>query len=351
MLVKDVTRANFPSPCSHYYLEGGEGTDLTVCRQLLLDLLKQLRISVSINQYGLSHSESYLFSQLSRNRIVNLSVMHSSPFLLYNHWLQYVLNFTGLQFIVRMVLFFVLKERYKRKRIEHIQMLDERVDAIVTLSSDFTQQVKKYAHKCQVFNIPNPVATLPSIEFLKKEGRLLYVGRLEKMEKSPQFLLPIYEEVSNSFPHYHLDIVGDGPYRKELESLFKQRGLSNYTFHGFTDPVPFYKRAQVLLMTSKNEGFGMVLIEAMSYGVIPFAFNSFATLKDIIDDGVNGFSIPPFDTKEYSSKICNLLNHSSTYSTMQQKALEKAAFFHVEKIVDRWEILFDKLRKDGLGNH
>lgn len=56
-------------------------------------------------------------------------------------------------------------------------------------------------------------------------------------------------------------------------------------------------------MTSNYEGFSMVLIEAMQYGCVPFVFNSFASLPDIIDDKVNGYVITPFDEGEYVQKI------------------------------------------------
>ena len=62
------------------------------------------------------------------------------------------------------------------------------------------------------------------------------------------------------------------------------------------------KRAPILCMTSNYEGFPMVLVEAMQYGCVPFAFDSFPSLYDIINDGINGVIVPAFDEDSYAKK-------------------------------------------------
>lgn len=79
--------------------------------------------------------------------------------------------------------------------------------------------------------------------------------------------------------------------------------LKRITFYGFQNPDEFYKKSLVSCMTSNFEGFGMVLVEAMQYGCVPFAFDTFTALHDIIDDGVNGFIIPPFDEDKYAETV------------------------------------------------
>ena len=64
-----------------------------------------------------------------------------------------------------------------------------------------------------------------------------------------------------------------------------------------------FKLATILCMTSASESFGLVLVEAMSYGVIPFAFNSFPAVTDIIQNGINGFLVEPFDIEQYAERL------------------------------------------------
>lgn len=76
-------------------------------------------------------------------------------------------------------------------------------------------------------------------------------------------------------------------------------------------------------MTSLFEGFGLVLTEAMYYGVVPLAFNSYANVGDIINDKVNGFIIPPFDIKEYADKISSLIDNETLRLQMSEAAIKK----------------------------
>ena len=90
-------------------------------------------------------------------------------------------------------------------------------------------------------------------------------------------------------------------------------------------------------MASNSEGFPMVLVEAMQYGCVPFAFNSFASLTDIIDDGENGMIIPPFDEDEYADRIVKFVNMSDAQQLkFRRNAVEKSKTFSVENIGKKW---------------
>lgn len=61
--------------------------------------------------------------------------------------------------------------------------------------------------------------------------------------------------------------------------------MERVVFTGWQDPESFYRDASILCLTSDFEGWGMVLTEAMTFGAVPVAFNSYAAITDIIDDG------------------------------------------------------------------
>ena len=87
----------------------------------------------------------------------------------------------------------------------------------------------------------------------------------------------------------------------------------------------------------------MVLTEAMQHGVVPMAFNSYSSVKDIIDDNINGILVKPFDEKEYADKLIGLMNDEEKYIEMSYAAMLKSAVFSKEIIVKKWCNLIENL--------
>ena len=121
--------------------------------------------------------------------------------------------------------------------------------------------------------------------------------------------------------------------------------LKRVVFHGFQSPEEFYIKAQALCMVSNYEGFGMVLVEAMQYGCVPFAFDSFAALPDIIDDGINGYRIPPFNEEIYVQRIVDFIKKTrEEKEKIYNASMSKAKLFSVENIAKEWIRLFDNYK-------
>ena len=86
----------------------------------------------------------------------------------------------------------------------------------------------------------------------------------------------------------------------------------------------------------------MVLIEAMQYGCVPFAFKSFAAVSDVIDDKHDGFLVNPFDEDEYVSRVLRYVNETEEYKDkMRKKSVNKASSFSVDNIAREWIKMFD----------
>ncbi len=84
----------------------------------------------------------------------------------------------------------------------------------------------------------------------------------------------------------------------------------------------------------------MVLIEAMQCRVVPVAFNSFASVTDIIDDGRNGILIKPFSIKQYEKALRQLMDNPDLLNRMSKYAQQDIKRYSVENVVDLWEQLF-----------
>ena len=117
-------------------------------------------------------------------------------------------------------------------------------------------------------------------------------------------------------------------------------GLKRISFEGFQEPTYFYKRPlSFFCMTSSSESFGLVLLEAMQYNVVPFAFNSYLSVTDIIEDKVNGVLIPPFNCELYAKELSKMMIDEVKRIEMAQNAKIKSSEFSIETIGESWSKL------------
>ena len=128
-----------------------------------------------------------------------------------------------------------------------------------------------------------------------------------------------------------------------MKSLSK--GIPNIRFEGFQNPLPYQLESSIFCLTSSYEGWPMVLTEAMQCGTVPIAFNSFASVTDIIDNGRNGILIEPFSIKEYEKELRRLMDNPALIKQMSEYAQQDIEKYSVKNIVDKWEKLFRECTK------
>lgn len=215
-------------------------------------------------------------------------------------------------------------------------------DFVCLLSSSFKKDIIEYL----ALKIPSHIVSIPNpnkyrdleINIGEKENIILFVGRLDMQSKRPDRIIRVWNHICYEYPEWTLYIVGDGACKQDLELL--ARGNSQIVFTGFQDPYIYYRRAKIICMTSNYEGLPMVLIEAMQCRVVPVAFNSFASVTDIIDDGRNGILIKPFSIKQYEKALRQLMDNPDLLNRMSKYAQQDIKRYSVENVVDLWEQLF-----------
>ncbi len=226
-------------------------------------------------------------------------------------------------------------------------------DKFVLLSKSFIKTFKDFTFidkGVKIAAISDPI-TIDKGSFIyeseKKQDEILYVGRLDEEQKRISRIIEIWNNIEKRFPDWHLTIVGDGPARKMLENLIDKYALKNVAFEGYQQPDSYYRRASLLLLTSEFEGFGLVIVEGMQYGVVPIVYGSYPAVYDIIENGKDGIIIPyhdeGFDVQEATRLVELLLNDRDKRLFLAERAMENSNKYSLRTIANEWYQLFETL--------
>jgi len=185
--------------------------------------------------------------------------------------------------------------------------------------------------------IPDPIMRNESATRLSSLDNkvVVFVGRLSQ-EKGVLRLLRIWARIHAALPEYTLAIYGTGHMKPQMDSYIADNGLSGVEFRGFCNDIEkIYLGADLLLMTSDSEGFGMVLVEAMYYGVPCVSFDCPISPKEIIAGG--GVAIPCYDESAYAETVVSILQDGERHRAYQAVAARRASDFYQDKVVGLWK--------------
>ena len=112
---------------------------------------------------------------------------------------------------------------------------------------------------------------------------------------------------------------------------------------GFRQPLPFYKKAKIFLMTSAYEGFSMSLIEGQQNGVALIVMDSFESLHEIVTNNDNGLLVKDGNIGEFTEKLKRLMTDDILRNKLVDRGLETCQRFTVKKVVDKWETIYNNL--------
>lgn len=220
-------------------------------------------------------------------------------------------------------------------------------DAIVVLTDDDQKQYLETPSSARIVTIPNMVlppvetenANLPEKPFILSVGRLCYQKGFDRIPA-------IAEKIFAGNDHWKWIIAGDGEDCKKLKSEISARNLSNKIFLiGKCDPAPLFRHAAFTVMTSRFEGFPLVLLESLQQRCPVVAFACKNGPAEIIRDGENGFLIPDGDLGSMAEKIRILMNDDALRERFSQAAPDSIRSFSPEIFLERWKNLFAELEK------
>jgi len=169
-------------------------------------------------------------------------------------------------------------------------------------------------------------------------------GRLVE-QKGFDLLIEAYAQVARTRPDWQLHIYGSGSLRPALRRLIDQLGLAEQIkLKGHTDDFDsVLATASVYALSSRYEGFGMVLIEAMSRGLPLVSFDCPRGPGEIVNSGTNGLLVPPEDTDALGKALLKVIEDDELRSQMGKASHTDAQQYEVETIAHAWESLFEEL--------
>ena len=192
--------------------------------------------------------------------------------------------------------------------------------------------------------IANPLPFYPDIINTVRRKRIISVGRYFD-EKGYDMLLKVWSIVEKECDDWELDIYGDGNklYYEKIAStlaLDRQRCRLN---DSISDVQREYLDSSLFVCTSRFEGFGMGIIEAMACGLPVVAFDCLWGPRSIITDGEDGLLVENGNIEKMAGTLLSLVNHPERISEMGMNARKNVQRFNIDTIAKKWKRLFDSL--------
>lgn len=263
---------------------------------------------------------SVIFSSFIKSNFPNIKIitwMHSDP--------EYSLNH--------------IAKFYKKE----FKASFKNVDKVICLSEKVKEVLIQYGADAEV--IYNPMVLNQKGVSELTEKVISYTARLDIKVKGIDYLC----KVANFLPEeWTIRVAGDGTTQevKKFMSLIKENKVENKI--NFVGPlmgnklVEHYVNSSIFISTSRTEGLPLVMIEAISYGLPIISFNHNGG-KEILDNGEFGILVSNNDVVKMGKEINNLIKNKSKLKSFQALSLKRSEEFKTERIIQKWNLLFEKL--------
>lgn len=232
-----------------------------------------------------------------------------------------------------------IKSYFEKRFIRNINSLD----SFVVL----TEEEKTFWPEINNIEvIHNPLTINPVTKSDCNNKKVIAVGRYAH-QKGFDMLIEAWKIVADLHPEWVLTIYGEG------DDEILKRLIDKYNLHNSCllkpatqEIVNKYCESSIFVLSSRYEGFGLVITEAMACGVPPIAFDCPCGPKDIINNFKDGILVKSEDINELADKICFLIENENIRKEMGIKARKSSERFKIEHITMQWESLFEKLVKN-----
>lgn len=238
--------------------------------------------------------------------------------------------------------YFQTPKAFQWKQEELYKYLLPKLDLHIVLTKEEQKRYLKELGNVIVEHIYNPLTFRSKQKSTLRGSKLLFVGRLDYDIKGLDYLVEIFEKVKIAIPDAELTVVGDGLGRNQFEKQLKKKNLDCCTHMvGLSNKVrEHYLQNSVCLVTSRQEGFGLTVTEAMECGVPVVSFKTEGP-SEIIENGISGYLVDKFDIDLFANRVITLCKDEKLRNRIGQTACERAKKFSIESIAEIWVRLID----------
>lgn len=215
------------------------------------------------------------------------------------------------------------------------------LDGLVLLTE---QDRASWKEVTRTFVIPNPL-TFSTVEYSKCENKqAICVGRYNE-QKGYEYLIDAWAIVNSRHPDWTLHAYGAGEMKDYLQKVISENGLINKIIlhEPVSNIVDKYLESSLYILSSRYEGFAMVLIEAMECGVPCVSFDCPSGPSDIISHGEDGYLVDYLNSRQLAERICELIENDELRKEMGHKAKINVQRYEEDVIMKQWENLFNML--------
>lgn len=228
----------------------------------------------------------------------------------------------------------------QKKRIEKWRSIVAKYDAFVVLTEE---DKEAWGELNNIRVIPNPIIKMPPNVSTLSTKCVIAVGRLS-YQKGFDLLIRAWEIVHTSFNDWQLCIIGNGEKEKELKELIENLQLSDsvYLKKATKDIAKEYLESSIYAMSSRYEGFPMVLLEAISYGLPIVSFSCPCGPQELIK-GTFGSLVPVGDINSFAKELMYWMEDKEKREKAKVVARQYASIYLLPDIMKKWEDLFYSL--------
>ena len=218
----------------------------------------------------------------------------------------------------------------------------KRLDQLVVLT-DKSKASWPELSNVTVISDPIPMPIPLSVSDLHAK-RVITIGRYA-YQKGYDMLLQAWSKVEKQYPDWTLDIFGQGD-QTEYRELIADLGIDINRCHlngPIEDVTKAYLDSSIFVLSSRFEGFGLVLVEAMACGLPVVSFDCPAGPDEILTDGTDGLLVSSGNIHDLAEKLMTLMADENLRCHLARQARQSAQRYSMASIANQWKMLFDQL--------
>jgi len=233
-----------------------------------------------------------------------------------------------------------------RAKYKYQKFINNHLFDYVTVLTDTDRNLLQ-GHGFPVGVLPNPLTFTTASRVPQKKKTILSIGRFDIWyAKGFDVLLQAWAQTESRFPDWQLQLLGSGTEgKKYLMNLATSLRIEHRVeFIDYTkDILPIYEQAAIYVLSSRQEGFGMVLLEAMSQGCASIACDYEKRQSGIIEDA--GLICPTDDVDALAKSIQRLTEDDQLRTTLQNKAILQSEKFSLDNIMFHWNEIIKQIHE------